>query len=42
MGFADTLDLVIENMWFSKMESQLITFESGNIESQIDYIVINR
>ena len=40
--FANTFDLVIANTWFTKTRNQLITFKSGNGESQIDYILINR
>ena len=40
--FANTVDLVIANTWFTKTRSQLITFKSGNSESQIDYILTNR
>ena len=39
--FANTFDLVIANMWFTKTRNQLITFKSGNSESQIDYILTN-
>ena len=38
--FANTFDLV--NTWFTKTRNQLITFKSGNSESQIDYIWTNR
>ena len=40
--FANTFDLVIANTWFTKTRSHLITFKSGNSESQIDYILTNR
>ena len=40
--FANTFDLVIANTWFTKTRNQLITFKSGNSESQIDYILNNR
>ena len=40
--FANTVDLVIANTWFTKTRNQLITFKSGNSESQIDYILTNR
>ena len=40
--FANKFDLVIANTWFTKTRSQLITFKSGNSESQIDYILTNR
>ena len=40
--FANTFDLVIANTWFTKTRNQLITFKSGNSESQIDYILTNR
>ena len=42
MEFANTFDLVIANTWFTKTRNQLITFKSGNSESQIDYILTNR
>ena len=38
--FANTFDLVIAKTWFTR--NQLITFKSGNSESQIDYILTNR
>jgi len=34
VGFADTFDLVIANMWFTNMGSQLVIFKSGSRESQ--------
>ena len=40
--FANTFDLVIANTCFTKTRNQLITFKSGNSESQIDYIWTNR
>ena len=40
--FANTFDMVIANTWFTKTRNQLITFKSGNRESQIDYILTNR
>ena len=40
--FVNTFDLVIANTWFTKTRNQLITFKSGNSESQIDYILTNR
>ena len=40
--FANTFDLVIANTWLTKTRNQLITFKSGNSESQIDYILTNR
>ena len=42
MEFANTFDLVIATTWFTKTRNQLITFKSGNSESQIDYILNNR
>ena len=38
--FANTLDLVMANTWFTKTRIQLITFKSGNSESQIDYYIL--
>jgi len=37
----EIFDLVITNKWFMERESQLITFKSGNIKSQVDYILTN-
>ena len=42
MEFANTFDLVIANTWFTKTRNQLITFKTGNSESQVDYILTNR
>ena len=42
MELANTFDLVIANTWFTKTKNQLITFKSGNSESQIDYILTDR
>ena len=42
LEFANTFDLVIANTRFTKTRNQLITFKSGNSESQIDYIWTNR
>ena len=41
VAFANTFDLVIANTWFTKTRHDRITFKSGNIESQIDYILTN-
>ena len=40
--FANTFDPVIANIWFTKTRNQLITFKSGNSESQMYYILTNR
>ena len=36
--FANTFDLAIANTWATKTRNQLITFKSGNGESQIAYL----
>ena len=35
-------DLVITNTYFTKRDSQLLTFRSGNAYSQIDYILVRK
>ena len=35
-------DLVITNTYFTKRDSQLLTFRSGNAYSQIDYIMVRK
>ena len=35
-------DLVITNTFFTKCDSQLLTFRSGNACSQIDYILVRK
>ena len=38
----DALDMVVCNTMFKKRPSRLITYESGGIKSQIDYLVVRR
>ena len=35
-------DLVITNTYFTKRDSQLLTYRSGNACSQIDYILVRK
>jgi len=39
---AESLDLAITNTFFEKREEHLITYKSGNSETQIDYILVRK
>ena len=40
--FAEAHNLVVSNSLFTKRESHLVTFQSGENQSQIDYILVKR
>ena len=40
LEFAVARNLVVSNLLFTKRESHLVTYQSGEIQSQIDYILI--
>ena len=40
--FATAKDFVIGNSFFTKRESQLVTYESGGNESVADYILLRK
>ena len=42
LEFVVTRNLVISNSFFTKRESHLITYQSGENQSQIDYILIKQ
>ena len=42
LEFASSFELVVTNWFFCKRKSQLVTFHSGNNESQIDYIFVGK
>ena len=42
LEFASSFDLVITNSFFCKRKSHLVTFHSGNNQSQIDYILVRK
>ena len=40
--FASSFELVVTNSFFCKRKSHLVTFHSGNNQSQIDYILVRK
>ena len=42
LEFAAAHNLVVSNSLFTKRESHLVTYQSGNNQSQIDYILVKR
>uniref|UniRef100_A0A6P7F0X3 Craniofacial development protein 2-like n=1 Tax=Diabrotica virgifera virgifera TaxID=50390 RepID=A0A6P7F0X3_DIAVI len=42
LEFATALDMAIVNTFFKKRETQLITYKSGQHQSQIDYFMIRK
>ena len=42
LEFADAMDLVIANTWFKKVDQKLMTFESGDCRTVVDYILIRK
>ena len=42
LEFASSFELVVTNSFFCKRKSHLVTFHSGNNESQIDYILVRK
>ena len=42
LEMAHSFELACMNTWFQKFDRHLITYESGGIESQIDYILVRR
>ena len=42
LEFVSSFDLVITNSFFCKRKSHLVTFHSGNNQSQIDYILVRK
>jgi hypothetical protein len=42
LEFADAMDLVVANTWFKKKESQLVTYESGESKTVVDYTLVRK
>ena len=42
LEFATAHDLIIANLFFRKRKSQLITFQRGRNETQIDYFLVRK
>ena len=42
LEFADAMDLVVANTWFTKADHQLVTYESGGCRTVVDYILVRK
>jgi hypothetical protein len=42
LRFAEAYDMALVNTYFKKPERHLITFKSGRVQSQIDYVMVRR
>src|SRR6184192_366314 len=42
LEFADVMELVVLNTWFTKNESKKVTYESGGNKSVVDYMFVRR
>ena len=42
LGFVVAHNLVVGNSYFTKKDNHLITYQSGGISSQTDYILVRR
>ena len=42
LEMAQSFEMVCMNTWFQKLDKHLVTYESGGVESQIDYILVRR
>jgi hypothetical protein len=42
LDFADARGLAICNTWFTKTDSQKVTYESGGVKTQVDYVLIRK
>ena len=42
LEFADAMGLVICNTWFTKTDSQKVTYESGGVKTQVDYVLTRK
>ena len=40
LEMAQSFELACMNTWFQKLDKHLVTYESGGVESQIDYIMV--
>ena len=42
LEFCDERELCVAHTWFKKTDKRKITFKSGNNESEIDFILVNK
>ena len=42
LEFADAMGLAVCNTWFTKKDSQKVTYESGGCKTVVDYVLIRR
>ena len=42
LEFADAMGLTVCNTWFTKKDSQKVTYESGGCKTVVDYVLIRR
>ena len=42
LEFADAVGLAVSNKWFTKKDSQKVTYESGGCKTAVDYVLIRR
>ena len=42
LEFADAMGLVICNTWFTKTDTQKVTYESGGVKTQVDYVLTRK
>src|SRR5664279_2616401 len=42
LEFAHAMGLAVCNTWFMKMDSQLVTYESGGYKTMVDYVLTRR
>jgi hypothetical protein len=42
LDFSDARGLAVCNTWFTKTDSQKITYESGGVKTQVDYVLIRK
>ena len=42
LEFADAMGLAVCNTWFTKRDSQKVTYESGGCKTAVDYVLIRR
>lgn len=42
LEFADAMGLTVCNTWFTKTDSQKVTYESGGCKTQVDYVLIRK
>ena len=40
--FGDATDMVVANIFFMKRDSRLVTYQSGNSSSQLDYVLVGK